>query len=71
MYGSANQRASSVKARGTEAAMTKAAAVAASVTTRTRSCEVSAGLRVHVNWVHAHQMSQPTMTDRSTPSALR
>ncbi len=43
--------------------MMKAAAVAARVTTRTMMWLVSAGLSVQVNWVHAHQMSQPMSTD--------
>ena len=51
--------------------MTNAAAVATSVRTRTQSWLVSAGFSVQVNWVHAHQMSQPTRIEWSTPVGVR
>ena len=51
----------------TDVAMMNATPVATSVRTRTRSWVVSAGLSVHVNWVHAHQISQKSRTDRATP----
>src|SRR6185503_14038539 len=52
-------------------AITNAAAVAASVMTRTTTWVVSAGLRVQVNWVHAHQIIQNRTSERSTPSGVR
>ena len=51
--------------------MTSAAPVAASVMIRTVGWVVSAGLSVQVNWVHAHQMIQPSRIDRRTPSGVR
>jgi hypothetical protein len=70
-YGSANHSGSSANARGTDAAMTNAAAVAARVTSRTIGWVVSAGLRVQVNWVHAHQISQKRTSERTTPAIVR
>src|SRR6187455_3293261 len=60
-----------MNARGTEAAMTKAAAVATRVMTRTRTWVVSAGLSVQVNCVQAHQISQNSTSERRTPSIVR
>ena len=34
---------------------------------RTKSCVVSAGFSVQVNWVHAHQISQNSRIERATP----
>ena len=51
--------------------MTNAAAVAASVMTRTTTWVVSAGLSVHVNCVHPHQINQNRTRERSTPSRVR
>ena len=51
--------------------MTSATPVAASVMIRTTGWVVSAGLSVHVNWVHAHQISQPSRIDRRIPSGVR
>ncbi len=51
--------------------MTSATPVATRVTTRTAGWVVSAGLSVHVNCVHAHQISQPSTIDRRTPSGVR
>ena len=70
-YGTTNQNTSSPNARVTDAAITNAAAVAARVTTRTRLWSVSAGLSVQVNWVHAHQISQKSSTERPRRSASR
>ena len=70
-YGTANQSAPSPNASDTEAAITKAAAVATSVTTCTAMCRVSAGFRVQVNCVHAHQINQKMRTARPTPRASR
>src|SRR4029453_4943450 len=50
--------------------MTSATAVAASVMTRTVGCVVSAGLSVHVNCVHAPQISQPSRIDRRMPPGV-
>src|SRR5918994_3287924 len=56
---------------GTDAAITKAVPVAARVIVRTARWVVSAGLRVHVNWVHAHQISQNSSRDRTAPDQVR
>jgi hypothetical protein len=60
-----------MNARGTEAAITNAAAVATRVMTRTRTWVVSAGFSVHVNCVQAHQISQNSTSERRTPSIVR
>ena len=66
-YGTTNHNTSAVNASVTDVAITNAIAVAISVSTRTKSWSVSAGFNVHVNWVHAHQISQNSSTERATP----
>ena len=51
--------------------MTSATPVATRVTTRTPGWVVSAGFSVHVNCVHAHQISHPSRIDRRTPPGVR